>query len=251
MFDRRDIIYLYDGTFDGLLTAVFISFEQHEIPLGIETDGNVQGTLGATYFNVGTDTEKSYRVQKSIREKISGYAMKSIYFAYLSNAEDKEMKILAYIHRCFKYGKAVNSHLNDKYVAAVLNAAQYVVNEAHKLKGFIRFSELDGGILYGEITPENRVLPCLILHFTNRYSGLAFMINDLKHKECLVYNGRECVIREAVTAPTLNFTENELLHRELWKEFYNTVEIKERHNEKCRMTNMPKRYWKHLTEMNA
>ena len=251
MFNRRDIIYLYDGTFDGLLTAVFDSFAQHEIPIGIEIDNNVQETLGVTYFYVGTDTSKAYRVRKAIAEKVSSYAMKSIYFAYLSNVADKEMKILAYIHRCFRYGKAVNSYLNDRYVADILNAAQYVVGEAHKLKGFIRFSELEGGILYGEITPENRVLPCLILHFTSRYPGLPFMINDLKHHECLVYNGRECVIRETTAIPELKFTENELLHRKLWKEFYNTVEIKERHNEKCRMTNMPKRYWKHLTELNA
>ena len=251
MSDRRDIIYLYDGSFDGLLTAVFASFENREIPLAIEIDGNVQETLGADYFYPGTDEAKSRRVQNAILNRISKYSMKSVYLAYLSNAADKEMKILAYIRRCFQYGREVNSHLNDKYVAAVLDAARYVVNEAHKLKGFIRFSELDGGILYGEITPENRVLPCLIHHFTSRYPGMPFMINDLRHKECLVYNGRECVIREADAAPALRLTESELTHRRLWKEFYDTVEIKERHNEKCRMTNMPKRYWKHLTEMSV
>ncbi len=248
---RRDIIYLYDGTFDGLMTAVFASFEHHEIPLGIEIDGEIQQTIGADYFYAGTDTEKSRRVQSAISGKISAYAMKSIYFTFLSDTAEKEMKILAYIYRCFKYGKGVNSHLNDKYVAAVLDAARSVVNEAHKLKGFIRFAELEGGILYGEISPRSHALPCLASHFTSRYPGRPFVINDLTHGECLVYNGHECGIREAGRVPSLKFTESEMEYRRLWKEFYDTVEIKERHNEKCRMTNMPKRYWKHLTEMDA
>lgn len=251
MFNRRDIIYLYDGSFDGLLTAVFISFEQHEIPFGIEVDANIQETLGVTYFRAGTDTEKAMRVEKAIKSKFSSHTMRNIYFTFLSETPDKEMKILAYIHKCFKYGMNVNSHLNDVHVANVQNAALYVVNEAHKLKGFVRFSELEGGILYSEISPVNRVLPCLIYHFKSRYPSMPFMINDLTHSECLVYNGRECVIHETTTVPKLNYTENELANRQLWKEFYKTVEIKQRHNEKCRMTNMPKRYWKHLTEFNS
>ena len=50
------------------------------------------------------------------------------------------------------------------------------------------------------------------------------------------------------TAPKINLSENEKEYRRLWKQFYDTVEIKERHNERCRMTLMPKRYWKYLTE---
>ena len=245
MPDRRNMIYIYDGSFDGLLTSVFTSFEQREIPLGIEPDGCIQQTLGASYFYIASDAQKSHRVQNAVRNKIS----KNIYFSFLSSSPEKEMKILAYVHRCFKYGRDVNSHLNDKYVAAVLDAARRVVNEAHKIKGFIRFSETKNGILYGEITPENNVLPCLASHFANRYSGIPFIINDLRRHECLVYNGRECAICRTSSAPSISLAENELEYRRLWKEFYDTVEIKERHNEKCRMSNMPKRYWRHLTEM--
>lgn len=249
MFNRRDIIYTYDRSLDGLLTAVFESFKNHEIPLNIESDENIQQSLDTVYFHISTDIHKAKRVEKALREKISDSSWKNVFFSYLSNTPDKEMKILYYIHRCFQYGKNVNSHLNDKYVAAVLDTALYVINEAHKLKGFIRFSELEGGILYGEISPKNRVLPCLIKHFTARYHAIPFMINDLTHKECLVYNGYDCVIHPTSSVPILNLTENELKHRVLWKQFYESVEIKERHNEKCRTNNMPKRYWKHLVEM--
>ncbi len=39
-------------------------------------------------------------------------------------------------------------------------------------------------------------------------------------------------------------------YRELWKGFYDTIAIKERHNPRCRMTMMPKRYRGHMTEFS-
>lgn len=249
MFNRRDIIYLYDGSFEGLLTAVFESFSFHEIPMNILVNSNVQETLDMNYYYVNTDTEKAYRVQKSITQKISRYTMHNIFFTYLSTCSDKEMKILAYIHRCFKYGKSVNSRINDKYVGAVCDAALSVGNEAHKLKGFIRFLELSNGVYYGKISPKARILPALILHFKERFNSMPFIIHDLTHEECLVYNGKSAEIYKTDTIPKLDISDNEEHYKALWREFYNTVAIKERHNPKCQMNNMPKRYWQHLTEM--
>ena len=37
---------------------------------------------------------------------------------------------------------------------------------------------------------------------------------------------------------------------ELWKNFYKTIAIKERTNERCRMNFMPKKYWKYIIEMS-
>ena len=42
--------------------------------------------------------------------------------------------------------------------------------------------------------------------------------------------------------------EEEAQYRRLWKRFYDTVEIRERHNPKLRQTHMPKRYWDTMTE---
>ena len=40
----------------------------------------------------------------------------------------------------------------------------------------------------------------------------------------------------------------ELAYRKLWRTFYDTIAIEGRRNPKCRMTNMPKRYWAMMTE---
>ena len=36
--------------------------------------------------------------------------------------------------------------------------------------------------------------------------------------------------------------------QKMWKDFYDTVAVEGRENERCRMTHMPKRFWKHMPE---
>ena len=38
-------------------------------------------------------------------------------------------------------------------------------------------------------------------------------------------------------------------YRRLWKTFYDTVAIQSRHNPRLRQSNLPKRYWHHMTEL--
>ena len=42
--------------------------------------------------------------------------------------------------------------------------------------------------------------------------------------------------------------ERELAYRRLWRSFYDTISIQGRENPRCRMTQMPKRYWGRMTE---
>ena len=248
---RRNVIYLYDGTFEGVLTCIFDSYLYHEAPISIEREEHGQLTLDSDYRRIGADTEKARRVMDKII-KCAGYtAYKHMYYTYLSEKPLCEINIADYVKMCLKYGKAADKHLTVPCVDFVLDASLRTSHEAHKYTGFVRFSELDGGIYYSEIEPVHNILPIIAYHFEERYPTMPFLIHDVKRKLCLVYNGKESVIRETDSMPVLNFSEDEQLYRSLWKKFYDTVEIKERHNEKCRMTMMPKRYWKHMTEFDV
>ena len=46
-----------------------------------------------------------------------------------------------------------------------------------------------------------------------------------------------------------DYSNNEKQIQDLWKTFYKTVSIKERRNDRCRMTFMPKKYWKYIIEV--
>lgn len=250
MSDGRNVIYIYDGSFEGLLTAVFDSYLNHELPLNIETSQNGQLTLDSEYRHIETDTGKARRVAEKIISCAGYVAYKHMYYTYLSEYEYKEINIMGYVKMCLKFGKAADKYLTVSCVDFVLNASQRTGHEAHKYTGFVRFSELDSGVFYGEIEPVHNVLPILAEHFRKRYTHMAFLLHDVKRKLCVVYNGKDCVIRETDGLPRLTYSSDEGEYRRLWKLFYNTVEIKPRHNEKCRMTLMPKRYWRHMTEFD-
>lgn len=248
MSDGRNIIYLYDGSFEGLLCAVFECYANHDLPYAIEETEYGQQSLFADYLRVETDISKARRVLKKILEVSGRLPLHEIYLCYLSVIPSKGMHIFNYIRACLKFGESVDKRLTIDCINAVITAAKAVHSEAHMYKQFIRFSELENGVYYSRIEPKNNILPVIAPHFSHRYSSMPFIIHDITYCQCLIYNGTGCVIYEAESMPDIQLSQNESEYRQLWKDFYNTVSIDERQNEKCRMTHMPKHYWRHMTE---
>ncbi len=246
----RNVIYLYDGSFEGLLSAVFDSYANHEIPSAIEVSENGQQTLFYDYLHIPTDFEKSDRVLKKITAVAGQRAAYEMYRSFFANFPDKGIIIFYYIRACLKFGYSVTKRLTEDCVNAVMTASQKVGSEAHLYTGFVRFSELSNGVYYSRIEPKNNILPIIAYHFVRRYGSMAFMIHDTSRGMCLVYNGKECNIYPADTLPALTLSGSEKDYRKLWKEFYDTIAIKERINKKCQMTHLPKHFRRFMTEFD-
>ena len=93
-----------------------------------------------------------------------------------------------------------------------------------------------------------RVLPLLRGHFCQRYANEQFFIYDRTHRELLLYaNGRSRITQIENFQPVLP-GEDELYFRSLWKQFFQSVAIRERENPRCQNTFMPKRYRGTMTE---
>ena len=160
------------------------------------------------------------------------------------------MLILNFLKAGYRYGKKINSMLVLDEVTEINNAVRKLNREVGKYLGFVRFS-VAGKVLYSVIEPRNNVLPLLAEHFCDRYANEAFMIYDKGRKSALVYRPHEYVIVpiEDWQVPLPDKTEME--YRLLWKRFYETIAIEGRTNPRCQRNLMPKRYWKHLTEMTT
>lgn len=249
MSDRRDVIYLYDGSFAGLLCSIFESYANRELPADIIEKQNVQEDFVYTYFTVPTAEEKSERVADGICQKICPEALECLYYLYLSDRKYKGRIALDYVRAGFRFGKDVNLHRTVDCVEAVLEAERRVRNEAHLFKEFIRFAELEGGIYYSEIEPACHVLPLIAPHFVKRFPQMPWIIHDSRRKLCMVYNGTGCCLMPTETLPRLHYTKEERESRKLWKNFYDTIEIRQRRNERCRMNHMPKRFWRNMPEL--
>lgn len=243
---RSNVVYYYDGTYNGLMCCVFESFEQKEIPIAIELYDSEQSTL-FTVKEIYTDFEKAERVKNSIAKKISLEAKELIEESFLTNLHEKELHILYFMRLGLKVGRKITEMLDNEDVAALKKATLNLSREAHLLTGFIRFSDYDG-VLMSEITPKNNVLPIIAPHFCSRFSGESFMIYDKTHKIALIHkNGqRSFVSADSITPPKAGPEEEK--YRALWRKFYDTIGIEGRYNPKCRQTHMPKRYWENMTE---
>lgn len=250
MFNRRDIIYLYDGSFNGLLCAIFECYKKHELPLSINENNHIQQELFCEYNYITTNLNNAEHISNAISDKISTNFLTELYYAYLSDIKDKELICLKYVIAGFRFGASVNERLSISIVTFIHDAKKRVKNEAHQYLGFIRFQELTGDIFYSEINPKCNILPLIANHFKKRFSNMPWLIHDKERSLCLVYNGKSCYITPIESAPMITLSQNESKYANFWKIFYNTIEIKERQNENCRMTHMPKRFWNNLLEMN-
>ena len=240
-----EMVYYYDGSFDGFLCCIFDSYANKEVLTAIYRDEDLVPTLFASR-HIYTDREHANRVYRKV-VKCSPYTAELLQRGFLTCLPDKELYLYRLVVKLLREGPGFLRNFSDETLYPVLRAVRHLNGEVHLLKGFVRFSDL-GGVLGGEIEPKNRVLPLLRSHFCARYQGEKFFLYDRTHREALFYANGKAVIRPLEHFQMAPPDEAEAHCRLLWKRFYDTIAIKERYNPKCRRTNMPKRYWNTMTE---
>lgn len=242
-----DLVFLYDGSFDGFLCCVYHSVYTRQLPMAIDIIAIAQPTLFEQRL-IETDNQQAEKVRRSIPQKICPAALKLVETVFLSGMEQKELAMLRFLLLGYRQGGKVMQMMGNPDVAPVMKAARHLEGERHLLLGFVRFSDYDG-VLAATITPKNFILPFIAPHFTARFSQENFLIYDKTNKAALVYQDGEAKIvpMEGVEFPKAD--ETETAYRVLWKQFYHTIAIEARYNPKCRMTHIPKRYWQNMTEM--
>lgn len=246
---RTDIAYRYDGSFEGMLSCVFESFEKKELPPDIFTDAQGQTTFFETR-RVRSDPERAQRVLRGIAAKIAPEAAQLVYRAHLTCLLGKEAYILRFLHKGFAKGPGVLHMLTDEDLYPLNAAVGHLMREQHLLSGFIRFSEIDG-VLVAAIDPKNRVLPLLSGHFQSRLASERFLIYDRTHEEALVGQPGEARILPLAGFEPPPAGADERQVRALWRAFYRSVAIRERENPRLRRSHMPMRYWGNMTEFGA
>ena len=243
-----DVIYHYDGSFEGFLSCVFDSYAHKEIPAGF-----CSGEDGVfSLFNsrtVLTDPDHAARVLQKVAA-LSPEAAVLLRRGFLTCLSEKELHLFQVVAKLLREGPGFLRNRSDETLYPVLRAVQHLNGEVHLLKGFVRFSDL-GGVLGGEIEPKNRVLPVLGGHFSARFHNERFFLYDRTHKEALFHVPGQSVIRPLADFQMAPPDKTEARYRLLWKRFYDTIAIKERENPRLRMSNMPKRYWNTMTEFQG
>jgi len=247
-FTQTNSTYLYDGSFEGLLTIVFNCYILKTIPLNvIDTNKYISNILDTTE-DIDTDYEKSERIFNGIVKNISYDVLYNSYYAFLSNETNKEINILKYILYGFLVGSQIDTMLAIDFVFKVNSFRKEMLSESHKLKGLLRFAKIDNNLFYASIHPNHNVIENLGHHFIKRLPTQNFIIHDKNRNIALLYNTKEYKIIDATSLNIPQISKKEQLYQNLWKTFFETIAIKERTNPKLQRQFMPKKYWKDILE---
>lgn len=241
-----DMIYEYDGTYEGFLCCIFESYVNKESPIAFASNEESSVLSLFSVRNVKTDLAHSNRILRSIRSR-SPQASRLLYRAFHTCIPNKEICLYRFVQKLYADGPTFLLRPSDDACLPLYRAVRHLSGELEKLRGFVRFSDYSG-ILGAEIQPKNRVLPFLCPYFCSRYANEAFFLYDRSHNELLLYSaGRSRIVRaDSLTlAPP---DEQETHYRKLWKAFFHTVSIESRHNSLCQNTLLPKRYRNTMTE---
>ena len=250
-------VYVFDNTLDGLLTAVFDSFFLKQQPEYLLAEGEQLPLFAEEPHRVVTDSEKAERVWKGLEKHLSKDGLHMITISWLSEERALNQPLFNFICKVFRphpltpsprgeggaFGRegslSLEQNASDEDVLAVRNSCRRVLHEQLRMKQFIRFQKAKDG------------------------NDQPWLIYDAKRHYGYYYDGAAAPIRitfedEAAVPFDLSngkmdddiLSENDMIFQQLWRTYFKAICIKERMNPKKQLSDMPRRYWKYMTEKN-
>lgn len=250
-------LFIYDQTFEGLLTAIYDVFELKINPDKIVSEKSFQDDLFATKYRVVTDIEKFNKLWNAIKKKSSVQNCQRIFKSFLSEMQGIEMIIYDYIKLIVETDYNVELDFSQDAVLKINNIQKKVGKESQRVLMFVRFQKTVDEIYYASFDPKYNVIPLTVNHFKNRFANQKWIIFDTRRKYGFYYdleNVREITIGKNKINFETGKVDRHVLHvseklfQKLWKNYYDSINIKERKNLKVQMQFLPKRFWKYLPE---
>lgn len=247
---------VYDGSFEGLLTAVFEIYEYKIVQPFIAKSGEVNGSLFGNLHHVQTNISKSSRVYKKLNDQLSKNGLAQLYKTFLSELKEIENVLLRYIQYVLISPPGVENDYSNTDVLRVQQTSRKVDREKHRMEAFVRFQLTKDQLYYSIIQPDFNVLPLIAKHFKTRYADQRWLIYDSLRKYGLYYTGEnlEEIEMNFDIDPTNKqslkalYDEDEELYQQLWQQYFSSVNIAARKNIKLHIQHMPRRYWRYLVE---
>ncbi|MDL2214602.1 TIGR03915 family putative DNA repair protein [Dysgonomonas sp. OttesenSCG-928-M03] len=250
------LIFFYDKTFEGLLTAIFDAYSRKTFPDKLLGEGDIAPLFMEESYRVVTDEKRAIRVWTAIERKISKQACNMLTYAWLSELDGCDELLFRYIRKAIDSEASIEMNFGDKDVLELHQIARKVGHEGHYLRMFVRFQKAADDIFFAPVSPIFNALPLVIDHFTDRFADQKWVIYDVKRHYGYYYD------LHTTTEMTLDnddhllsgkldenlMAQDEKLFQELWKGYFKAMTIKERINPRLQRQHMPRRFWKYLTE---
>ena len=237
------MLYLFDGTKNGFLTAFIKAYLDED---AILTSKRVQPAIGQGQVCVETDFPLAQKAENRLLS-FDRNCMEDLDILLRCGMTDNEQVAFRYLRLVAKIQAPVGKRLAEPDVFQAVEYMKKVRFEIHRFHGFIRFMETASGALYAPFSPDNDICDLLTPYFRGRFPAFPFVIHDVKRKKASVYDGTNIFTAPLDEANVL-LSANENEWQMLWKNYYTAVNIPSRERLKQMKGYMPTRYWKFLPE---
>lgn len=251
-------VFVCEDELENMLTCIFDAFSYRnrmntdDIDIIIAGKEGYERQLFCDYENVITSMDKAYKTAENIQKKLGN----DIYFSSLKILchydEDRVFVLFKFLELCFRHGRGAADNLKNKYVMRALELARKTWNETHLYFGILRFQETYG-VLYATIEPKCNAIPLLVDHFADRYPGENWIIYDKTRGVMAVhrkFQGVEIIsgdMADIFKRFGFDITPKDQ-YGDLWKVFFESIAIKERHNPTCQRNLLPLWMRTHMKE---
>lgn len=253
------IVYLHDGSFEGLLHAVAAAVKSQQKVQGIYAEDGFSPQIFDTLVRIQTDSQQALRLFKYLKN-IRGTAARFAVNGFLSDDRKVGMHLYQMVRLCLVHGsKATQLYTHDS-IRYLDKLSQKVRFEAHRFTGLIRFRILEDGLQYAPFEPDCMVIGHCALHFKKRLKTRQWILHDIRRNHALYWDGDVLQsididedftnhVRQHGEIPESKLSVEERHYQHLWKSFHTAIANKDRKNLDLQRQFMPRRYWKYLAEM--
>ncbi|MFW1971159.1 TIGR03915 family putative DNA repair protein [Acinetobacter bereziniae] len=253
--------YIFDGTMTGLLCCVFRAFQFKELDVLIASQNSLQSSLLDETIFVESNEIHADRVWKAFKQKVSSNTLRNFYYTFLSEQESAFQHLFNLSIYVFSSHQRVDADYGHADVLAVSKWAKQVGREKHRMEAFVRFKKCKDELFLSLVRPDFNVLPLIERHFKARYQdqrwliydelrnfGIYYDLKNIHQVSMNVFEIDQNIAKGTSQDFSIELDDDEILYDQLWKDYFNSVNISARKNIKLHIQYVPKRYWRYMNE---
>ncbi len=255
----EEYVLICEDTMEGMLTGVYEAYQikkekgisSHDL-IHLAIARPTMNRLFTQYYDVKSDQIKAEKVIDTIRRVLGEQTYYRVCMAMVSCFEDKADTVYHTIVKgLMTKDKMIMDRLQEDCVNATFRYARASENELCHMKQFLRFSELDNGLLYAKIKTKQHILPFLMPHFADRLPADNFLIYDEETGTFGLHpQYKQWYLVEGVDfeESRINYSAVEEEYQKLFQCFCNTIAIEARINPRLQRSMLPLRFRSTMTE---
>lgn len=255
----EEYVLVCEDSMEGILTGVYEAYQLKK-DMGIASHDSIHlavsepdvHRLFTTYRKIDADREKAEKVTNTMNRQLGSETWYRLTMAMASCFEDKADAVYHTIALGLRtHDRRITDRLQENCVQNVFQYARASDNELCHLKQFLRFSELQNGILFAKMDAKHHVLPFLMPHFAERLPAENFVIYDENQQIYGLHASFQkwYILQGAdFDEERLVYSETEEMYQKLFKRFCDSIAIEARINPGLQMNMLPLRFRPNMTE---